>query len=80
MKDYDLLTPLHLCANKGRYSLAQFLISRGHDVNCYDRWGKTPLYYAINQKHYKMVKLLLKHEAILGLEPMDLSIYINTKI
>lgn len=57
--DYDFRTPLHIAASRGKFEIAQYLINRGAKVNQCDRWGRTPLYDAVQNKHKKMVKYLI---------------------
>ena len=41
-------TPLHWATDMGNRNIAEFLINRGADVNIKDKFGKTPLDYAID--------------------------------
>ena len=41
--DYDSRHPLNLAAEEGHLDAVKFLVERGADVNCSDRWGMTPL-------------------------------------
>jgi ankyrin repeat protein len=59
--DYDFRTPLHIAALKDRGEIAQFLINRGAKVNALDRWRRTPLYEAVQNKSKKVAKILAMH-------------------
>jgi len=46
--DYDGRTPLHLACEEGHLNVVDYLISRGANINCEDRWGSSPLKGAIS--------------------------------
>lgn len=51
-------TPLHEAAFRGRGEIARMLLERGADPNAVDAAGKTPLFYAQDDKHEDIVSLL----------------------
>jgi len=51
-------TPLHFAAYGGHTDIAEKLIERGADLSPKDLWGKTPLNYALEQKHVELVAFL----------------------
>ncbi|XP_041354835.1 ankyrin repeat, PH and SEC7 domain containing protein secG-like [Gigantopelta aegis] len=53
-------TPLHILSLKGHADCIDDLIEAGADVNLYDKLFHTPLWYAIYNKRFDVVKLLLK--------------------
>ena len=53
-------TALHILAGKGHWDCISDIIFGGADVNLYDDFMHTPLYYAVNNGHYEVVKLLLR--------------------
>lgn len=60
------ITALHLAAGRGHESIVRFLLQCGANVNARDGDGEwTPLMYAAyeNGAPFKMVRLLLEHEA-----------------
>jgi len=54
---------LHIAALHNYFTLADFLISSGAQVNRVDHHKQTPLNYADQNGHSKMVRLLLQHGA-----------------
>ena len=54
--------PIHLAAEQGSESLVRLLISRGADVNCSDKKGRTPLHYGCSSKRSAtaVVSLLIR--------------------
>ncbi|XP_062605610.1 serine/threonine-protein phosphatase 6 regulatory ankyrin repeat subunit A-like [Saccostrea cucullata] len=53
-------TALHILAWKGHPDCIKDIILGGADVNIYDKFHKTSLWYAIKNKHVEVVKLLLR--------------------
>lgn len=53
------LTPLQLAAMEGYKKIAEFLISKGANINC---GYNTPLRLAVQNAHTELVKLLIKEE------------------
>ena len=47
------------CQEGGFYEIAQYLISKGADINLPDNEGATPTFWASQQGHSKIVKLLI---------------------
>lgn len=61
---YDDYTPLEYAVNSNAYEIAEFLISRGAEVNYKFLWdGPSPLSIAARSNNLKMMKLLIKHGA-----------------
>jgi hypothetical protein len=61
--DYDKRTPLHVAAAEGAFSVVQWLVEEGVDVNCLDRHQKTPLEEGARNDHSLVVKILLEKGA-----------------
>lgn len=55
--------PLHYAADFGHTEVAEYLISKGADINAADKHGNTPLLYACYEGHLSCVKLLLEKGA-----------------
>lgn len=64
-------TPLHAAALKDHLQLAEFLISKGADVNALTKYDDTPLHFAAAQGDLKMARLLVQHGAKAGLKNDD---------
>lgn len=56
-------TSLHIAARKGHREVADLLIAKGADVNARDKWGKTPLDYALKEHSDGVTELLRSHGA-----------------
>lgn len=57
-------TALHEAALSGRRTISQFLIDKGADVNVFNKFGRTPLYYwAKHEDRLDMVRLLISRGA-----------------
>ncbi len=56
-------TALHSAVAGGRTEVAEFLVSKGSDVNAQNRAGQTPLHMAAGAGHLEVVQLLLKNGA-----------------
>jgi ankyrin repeat protein len=78
LTDSDLVTPLHLAARRCLRSEVQRLLSGGAHVNARDKWGLTPLFYAISPRDAKgkpreanpdIINILLDAEKPASLEP-----------
>ncbi|MDG2176772.1 MAG: ankyrin repeat domain-containing protein [Gammaproteobacteria bacterium] len=50
MPNPDEITPLLIAILNARFDVAKFLIEQDADINKWDRWGRTPLYSAIDYK------------------------------
>ncbi|XP_065660704.1 L-asparaginase isoform X1 [Hydra vulgaris] len=57
--DYDGKTSLHLASAEGHINVVTELLKNGSSVYVRDRRGRTPLFDAIRNKQYKVVKVLL---------------------
>ncbi|KDD75764.1 protein kinase [Helicosporidium sp. ATCC 50920] len=73
--DYDRRTPLHLAASEGAYKVTEWLLSQGVDVNCLDRFNRTPLEDAVRGEYGVVAKLLLDRGGMVwhedGLVPLS---------
>ena len=54
---------LHVATEYRQVEVAKLLIRYGADVNAQDKTGNTPIYYAVENAHLKMIKLLLTNKA-----------------
>jgi len=54
---------LNSAINQERKDLCEFLIERGADVNAKDKWGHTPLHYAIRKDDLYFMNILLANDA-----------------
>lgn len=60
------------------FSMIEWLLSNGADVNCQNAFGFTALHYAAMYNHVKLVKLLLEHgadtqiQSLSGLRPVEM--------
>jgi len=64
--DYDKRCPLHLAAAEGQTLIVKFLITKGVNVNCEDRFGNTPLREALRGNHGEIAKMLREAGAKMG--------------
>lgn len=51
----------HVSAAEGAYSVVEWLVMEGADVNAIDRHGRTPLEEAARNDHGEVVRLLIQH-------------------
>uniref|UniRef100_A0A7S0VEK4 Protein kinase domain-containing protein n=1 Tax=Polytomella parva TaxID=51329 RepID=A0A7S0VEK4_9CHLO len=58
--DYDRRTPLHLSAAEGAFSVVTWLLDHGHEINCVDRFKRTPLEDAVRGDHGEIVSMLIQ--------------------
>jgi ankyrin repeat protein len=56
--DYDLRTPLHVACAEQHTKIVEFLLSRGADPLCVDRWGRTSIDDAREADNERIVKML----------------------
>ncbi|CAK8995295.1 Ankyrin repeat and KH domain-containing protein mask (Multiple ankyrin repeat single KH domain-containing protein) [Durusdinium trenchii] len=61
----DKDTKLIEAAKEGRAHAVEDLLENGAEVNCQDKKGNTPLWYAVINRHAVMAQLLLKHGAFI---------------
>lgn len=72
-------TGLHVCAEQGNIHAVHHLLSYGADIDAIDEYGRTPLHYAVTNKHIDIVRLLVERGAtttiadINGANPMQLA-------
>ena len=61
-RDINESTPLHLACEKGSENVVNFLLSFNIDINCQDKFGRTPLFICVvfNQKNISK-KLIQKN-------------------
>ncbi len=52
-------TALHVAVYRKNNDMVSYLISNGANVNCVDKWGKTPLIHAVYHNNLNAVRLLL---------------------
>ena len=64
--DYDRRCALHLAAAEGQQLIVKFLVSKGCNVNCEDRFGNTPLREALRGNHTEVAKILQESGAKMG--------------
>ncbi|EWZ48991.1 hypothetical protein FOZG_04455 [Fusarium oxysporum Fo47] len=62
--DNDDVTPLSWAARYGHVGVAELLIARGAKYNSKDKSGHMPLWWATENLHSTVVKLLLEHSRI----------------
>eukprot|EP00914_Ancora_sagittata_P016837 GHVO01033358.1.p1 GENE.GHVO01033358.1~~GHVO01033358.1.p1 ORF type:complete len:900 (+),score=119.68 GHVO01033358.1:56-2755(+) len=55
--------PILVSIKAGQFELVQLLLKRNADVNCWDYFGKCPLFCACEESTAKIAKLLLEHGA-----------------
>lgn len=69
-------TPLHVACQLGLLKLVRlFLFDRNLFLNMKDKDKRTPLFYAHQNDHHKIVKILIKHGAVCGCDYTHVSYY-----
>lgn len=69
LRQNDGETALHLACQKGNLDIVQLLLDYKADPNMQNSiFGKTPLHYAVNYSHFKVVKILLKSTVNLNIQ------------
>lgn len=63
VQDLDGATLLHAAARNGNIDLAKKVLDAGIPVNIEDKRSKTPVYFAIENNEYEMVKFLVEKGA-----------------
>jgi ankyrin repeat protein len=58
-KGYANDTPLHIAAESGRSSIAEYFIKHGAEIDIMNKNGETPLYLAAANGHTHLVRLLV---------------------
>ncbi|EEA26118.1 hypothetical protein TMatcc_005630 [Talaromyces marneffei ATCC 18224] len=72
-------TGLHISAEQGNSHAMHLFLEYGADIDTIDEYGRTPLHYAVTNKHIDIVKLLVERGAtttiadISGVNPMQLA-------
>ena len=70
-------TALHYASTGGYFSITDYLIQRGAEVNCKDNTGSLPIHYACGEGHLDTVELLIRKGSdftstdIFGNTPLD---------
>jgi ankyrin repeat protein len=65
--DRNRQTPLHLAARKGMVTIANDLIRQGARLDVQDDEGKSPIFYAVEERELSMVDALLKADALVDI-------------
>ena len=64
-------SPLVEAARHGFCNVAELLIEKGSNVNLRNKEGKTPLYFAVENKDEQLIRLLLKNKADVSMRYKD---------
>ena len=64
-------TALHGAVDEGRRDIAELLIQKGADVNAKDKWGHSPLYYAMRSEDSETTRLLIAKGADIQMKPPE---------
>ena len=64
-------SPLGEAARRGFCNVAELLIEKGSNVNLRNKKGKTPLYFAVENKDEQLIRLLLKNKADVSMRYKD---------
>ena len=54
---------MHLACDIGNIEIVQLLLENGADIDVLDNDFMTPLHYASNRNHFKIIKKLIKYKA-----------------
>ena len=57
-------TALHYCAQRDMVDAARLIVKCNADINVEDRGGYSPVYFAIKERNYATVELLLERKAL----------------
>lgn len=75
--DYDKRTPLHLAASEGSWSVAEWLLESGANINFLDRFKSTPLEDAVRGDYHDLAKMLMNKGGLIWsdgkLKPLESS-------
>lgn len=66
IKDYDHRTPLHVAAANDKLTIAKILVKYSANINALDRFGKTPLSDATENRSFRVLHFLRECGGILG--------------
>ena len=61
--DEDGNTALHYACTDNQEPIAEMLLKKGASANLQDAAGWTPFHVAASGRHFRLCKLLLKHDA-----------------
>ena len=64
-------SPLTVASQNGLLDVVEFFLEDGLDINHLDKDNKTPLFYALRNKHYDVAHLLISKGAKKGLLPQS---------
>jgi ankyrin repeat protein len=60
VKNQDMVTPVHIAANRNDLEMLQLLLNEGAKLDVVDLFGFTPLMYARINNNEKMIQLIVK--------------------
>jgi len=78
-QDENNQTPLHMAAAQGHGEIAEFLISRGADLNAQNTYGYTAVHFAIMRGHMETAILLIQKGADVNIPTVWGSTPLHTK-
>ena len=70
-KDINESTPLHLACEKGNEEIIIFLLSLGCNINCKDKFGRTPLLICFLFNQIKIMKKLIQRGADFNIKDIN---------
>ena len=73
-------TPLHLACLKGHTETALALIANKAEVNCVDKYGETPIQFAVVNNHIAVINILFEAGADVSCLDQEFINKYNTKI